>query len=187
MLTRKEFLKVAGAGVAGGALLGASGLSSGCAGWLGKDDAPNVVIVDSLRKDHVGAYGNRWIKTPNLDALAEESLLFTRPLPESIPTLCARRAIYTGTRTWPFDNWHPVKGDDISLWGWQPIPNDQTTLTEILRGYGYGTYFVTDNLQLYKASMTFHRGFDAFDFVRGQTTDAYKPKWTHPRSRCKTR
>ena len=170
------------AGVAGGALLGASSLSSGCALRPDRQDGPNVVVViiDSLRKDHVGAYGNDWIKTPNLDALAKESLLFTRPYPESIPTLCARRAIYTGTRTWPFENWHPVKGDDITLWGWQPIPNDQVTLAEIMRRNGYGTYFVTDNLQMYKASMNYHRGFDAFDFVRGQTTDAYKPKWTHP-------
>ena len=32
-----------------------------------------VVILDSLRKDHVGAYGNDRIKTPNLDALAKDS------------------------------------------------------------------------------------------------------------------
>ena len=163
-------------------MLGASGLSSGCTWLPGREDGPNVIliIIDSLRRDHVGAYGNGWIKTPNLDALAKESLRFTRPYPESIPTLCARRAIYTGIRTWPFENWQPVKGDDISLWGWQPIPNNQTTLAEILHTNGYGTYFITDNLQQYKASMNFHRGFDAFDFIRGQTTDAYKPKYTHP-------
>jgi arylsulfatase A-like enzyme len=179
--TRGEFLKVAGAGMAGGALLGASGLASGCT--LGPDDGFNVVlvIVDSLRRDHVGAYGNPWIKTPNLDALAKESLRFSRPYPESIiPTLCARRAIHTGTRTWPFEDWHPAKDDDIILWGWQPIPNYQTTLSEVLRRNGSGTYFVTDNLQQYKASMNFHRGFDGFDFLRGQTSDPYKPLWTHP-------
>lgn len=173
---------MAGAGAAGGVLLGASGLSSGCA--FGPDGFNVVlVIVDSLRKDHVGAYGNDWIHTPNMDALARDSLLFTRSYPESIPTLCARRAIYTGTRTWPFANWHPVKGDDISLWGWQPIPEYQTTLAEILRHNGYGTYFVTDNLQQYKASMNFHRGFDTFDFIRGQTSDPYRPVWTHPQGK----
>ena len=178
-LTRREFLKVAGAGLAGGTLLGTSGLSFGCA--LGSD-GPNVVlvIVDSLRRDHVGAYGDGWIKTPNLDALCKESLRFTRPYPESIPTLCARRAIHTGIRTWPFENWQPTKGDDISLWGWQPIPNDQTTLAQVLQRNGYGTYFVTDNLHQYKASMNFHRGFDVFDFIRGQTTDHFKPRYTYP-------
>jgi arylsulfatase A-like enzyme len=178
-LTRREFLKLAGAGVAGGALLGATGLASGCAS---RTDGFNVVlvIVDSVRRDHVGAYGNNWIKTPNLDALARDSLRFSRPYPESIPTLCARRAIHTGQRTWPFENWHPAKDDGIGLWGWQPIPEDQTTLAEILRSNGYGTYFVTDTMHQFKPSMNFHRGFDVFDFFRGQTTDNYKPIWTAP-------
>jgi arylsulfatase A-like enzyme len=139
-----------------------------------------LVIVDSLRKDHIGAYGNDWIKTPNLDALAKESLLFTRAYPESIPTICARRAIHTGKRTWPFVDWVPPKGEDIILQGWQPIPDGQTTLAETMRAAGYGTYFVTDNMHQYKASYNFHRGFDAFDFFRGQTTDNYRPIWTYP-------
>jgi arylsulfatase A-like enzyme len=181
-LTRREFLKVAGAGVAGGTLLGASGLASGCA--RGPDGANVVlVIIDSVRRDHVGAYGNRRIHTPNLDALARDSLQFTRPYPESMPTICARRAIHTGTRTWPFENWQPAKGDEISLWGWQPIPNYQTTLAETLRREGYGTYFVTDNLHQFKASMNFHRGFGVFDFFRGQTVDKYKPIWTYPKEK----
>jgi arylsulfatase A-like enzyme len=175
-------LKVAGAGVAGAALLGSSALSAGCTLIPQRKDAPNVVlvVVDSVRRDHVGVYGNGSIRTPNLDALAKDSLRFSRPYPESIPTLCARRAIHTGTRTWPFENWQPAKGDDILLWGWQPIPNDQTTLAEILSLDGYGTYFITDNLQQYKASMNFHRGFDTFTFIRGQTTDPFRPGYSCP-------
>ena len=92
-----------------------------------------LVIIDSLSKDHIGAYGNAWIQTPNLDALAEESLRFTRAYPESIPTICARRAIHTGIRTWPFRDWQPPKGEDIILQGWQPIPHGQTTLAEIMQ------------------------------------------------------
>ena len=61
-----------------------------------------LVIIDSLRRDHVGAYGNGWIKTPNLDALAKESLLFTHTYPESIPSIPARRGIHTGLRSFPF-------------------------------------------------------------------------------------
>ncbi|MDQ2671724.1 MAG: sulfatase-like hydrolase/transferase, partial [Actinomycetota bacterium] len=49
------------------------------------------MILDSLRKDHIGVYGNDRIQTPNLDALAKESLRFGRAYPESLPTLCARR------------------------------------------------------------------------------------------------
>ena len=36
----------------------------------------NVIFIinDSLRKDHLGCYGNEWIQTPNIDALAKEGL-----------------------------------------------------------------------------------------------------------------
>src|SRR3712207_1350499 len=110
--TRSEFLKATGVGAAGATLLGASALSSGCSPQPNESDGTNVVlvIIDSLRKDHVGAYGNDWIQTPNLDALAKDSLRFSRSYPESLPTICARRAIHTGTRTWPFRERRRYKG-----------------------------------------------------------------------------
>jgi arylsulfatase A-like enzyme len=186
-LTRKEFLKVAGAGAAGGALLGVSALASGCGPTISGEAGANVVVIilDSLRKDHLGAYGNPWIETPSLDALARESLRFRRAYPESLPTICARRAIHTGMRTWPFRNWQTYKGVDVEVWGWQPIPEGQTTLAEILEQEGYQTLFVTDTLHQFKASMNFQRGFDVFDFIRGQTTDGYRPKWTDPREKVR--
>src|ERR671914_3091129 len=170
-LTRREFLKVSGAGVAGASLL------AGCerAGVLpdlpgntpSADRAANVVLIimDSLRKDHVGAYGNDKIKTPNLDALAKESLLFTRAYPESIPTICARRAIHTGLRTWPFRDWHPVSDDGFKPYGWAPVPKDQTVLAEVLSAEGINTNIVTDTLHLYRAFYDFQRGFDTFDYI----------------------
>ncbi len=189
-LTRREFLALAGAGTVGASLLGV-----GCNLTQRQPNLPDnsptgdrntnvvLIIIDSLRKDHVGAYGNDWIKTPNLDALAKESLRFTQAYPESAPTICARRAIHTGLRTWPFRNWRPPKGEDIILQGWQPIPEGQTTLAEILKDNGYQTLFMTDNMHQYKASYNFQRGFDAFEFIRGQTTDNYKPIWTYPPER----
>jgi arylsulfatase A-like enzyme len=179
-LTRKDFLKATGAGAAGATLLGASALASGCGPQPKSDSETNVVllIIDSLRKDHVRAYGNTWIETPSLDTLARESLRFTQAYPESIPTICARRAIHTGLRTWPFRDWRRYKGVDVGLWGWQPIPEGQTHLAELLKQSGCATLTVTDNLHQYPASMNFQRGFDVFDFIRGQTTDGYKPPWT---------
>jgi arylsulfatase A-like enzyme len=181
-LTRKDFLKATGAGAAGATLLGASALASGCGPQLNGGNGTNVVliIIDSLRKDHVGAYSNDWIRTPNLDALAAESLLFARAYPESIPTICAQRAIHTGKRTWPFRDRRRYKGIDIPVWGWQPIPEGQAHLADILKNNGYQTLMVTDNLHQYTASMNFQQGFDVFDFIRGQTTDGYKPNWTYP-------
>src|SRR5918911_63956 len=137
-LTRRDFLKAAGAGAAGMALLGTAGCSRFAR--LSEDYLPKggarmnvvLVILDSLRKDHVGAYGNDWIKTPNLDSLAKESLRFTRPYPESLPTICARRAIHTGFRTFPFKA-GPLEQAETPAYGWLPIPWDQRTLAEILQ------------------------------------------------------
>ncbi|HLL98730.1 MAG TPA: sulfatase [Rubrobacteraceae bacterium] len=134
-----------------------------------------LVILDSLRKDHVGAYGNDGIETPNLDALAAGSLRFTRAYPESIPTLPARRAIHTGLRTWPFRNWDPPEGETFMPAGWQHIPEDQTTLSEILLEQGFNTTLFSDTHHLFKASMNFQRGFRLFDWVRGQERDRYRP------------
>jgi arylsulfatase A-like enzyme len=180
--TRKRFLQTAGAG-AGLALLGGAGCSTNVLPNLpqmirklrGENANVVLVILDSLRKDHVGAYGNDWIQTPNLDALAKESLRFTRPYPESAPTILARRAIHTGMRVFPFRDRQRFKGINIALWGWQPIPRKQTTLAEILKENGYQTMLVTDTLHQFKASMNFQRGFDVFEYIRGQTTDPYRP------------
>ncbi|MEJ7842517.1 MAG: sulfatase [Rubrobacter sp.] len=188
-LSRRDFLKLTGTGMAGAALLAAAGCDlaervPGLPGTTPRNrDGTNVVlvIIDSLRKDHIGAYGgDRAVQTPNLDALARDSLIFTRAHPESMPTINARRAIHSGTRTWPFTDWDPPQGEDIILQGWQPIPREQTTLAEVMQANGYGTFFVTDNMHQFKASYNMHRGFDAYDFIRGQTTDNYMPNWTYP-------
>ena len=169
MLSRKSFLKAVGAGTAGAALLGAPALL-GCESRVGTErrakHRPNVILIvlDTLRKDHVGAYGNDWIKTPNLDALAEESLLFTRSLPDAMPTIPARRAIHTGMRTWP-------TGPEARF-GWTPIPSGQTTLAEILQKEGYGTFLVTDTYVQFR--MNFGRGFETYRMIRGQENDHYK-------------
>jgi arylsulfatase A-like enzyme len=175
-LTRREFLKVAGAGTAGLAVLGAAAAGSGCSYLPRGGSRMNVILVvlDSLRKDHIGAYGNTNIKTPNLDAFVKDSLRFERAYPESLPTIPARRSIHTGIRTWPFRNWVPQKGETFFPAGWQRIPEDQTTLSEILLPEGYDTTLITDTQHQFKASMNFQRGFNIFDFIRGQERDRYR-------------
>ncbi|HJN40209.1 MAG TPA: sulfatase-like hydrolase/transferase, partial [Chloroflexota bacterium] len=37
-----------------------------------------MIMNDTLRYDHVGANGNDWIQTPNLDRFAAESAVFDR-------------------------------------------------------------------------------------------------------------
>jgi arylsulfatase A-like enzyme len=144
-----------------------------------------LVILDSLRKDHIGAYGNDEIQTPNLDALAEESIRFTRAYPESLPTLCARRAIHTGMRTWPFRGFYDLPGETFQPAGWQPIPEEQTTLAEILTGAGYSTALYADTQPMFHPSMNFQRGFRVFEWIRGQERDRYRPKLGVPEDKLR--
>jgi hypothetical protein len=178
-VTRRDFLKAAGAGTAGAAMFSASaGLSGRTGEYLPRGGSRmNVVLilVDSLRKDHIGAYGNEWVQTPSLDTLAGDSLRFTRAYPESTPTITARRAIHTGFRSFPFRDYEYPGEFDVRLLGWQPVPSGQATLAEILRDQGYSTALVTDTLHMFRPTYNFHRGFDVFDFIRGQERDLYRP------------
>ena len=134
-----------------------------------------LVVFDSLRKDCVGVYGSPpWgkVRTPHFDALAEESIVFTRAYPESLPTLPVRRGLYTGRRVYPFrDGDFRLKGDFVGAPGWGPIPEDQPTLAEMLRAAGYRTGLVADVYHMFKPSKNYWRGFHQWTFLRGQETD----------------
>jgi arylsulfatase A-like enzyme len=170
-LTRKDFLMAGGIGAAGASLLGAFGCTNSDlvrrfpARPARRNSAVNVILVilDSLRKDHVGAYGNDRMRTPALDSVAKEGLRFTRAHPEAMPTIPARRAIHTGMRTFPLKP---------PGYGWAPIPEDQVTLAEILKRQGYSAFLVTDTYHQF--TRNFGRGFDAYRRIRGQERDPYK-------------
>ncbi|MGH2821156.1 MAG: sulfatase-like hydrolase/transferase, partial [Actinomycetota bacterium] len=138
-----------------------------------------LVVFDTLRKDCVGCYGSSppWdgaspVQTPNLDRFAEECIRFTSAYPESLPTLPARRSIYTGMRTYPFhDGRFRLRGDFVPAPGWGPIPEDQDTLAEMLGNAGYRTALISDLYHQFKPSKNYWRGFDQWSFIRGQETD----------------
>ncbi|MBA7564883.1 hypothetical protein ES708_06552 [subsurface metagenome] len=134
-----------------------------------------LVIFDSLRKDCIGVYGSPpWGKvyTPHFDAFARQSLVMTRCFGESLPTLPARRAIYTGQRVYPFyDCDFRLKGDFVGAPGWGPIPENQPTLAEMLSEGGYRTGLISDVFHMFKPSKNFWRGFDQWTFLRGRVVD----------------
>ena len=142
-------------------------------------DHMNIILVvfDTLRKDCVGAYGAPpWgpVQTPHLDAFAAESVTFTRAYPESLPTLPARRAIYTGERVYPYTEGEiRLKGDQRQAAG---LGTDSRgsghRLAELLHESGYRTGLISDLYHQFKPSKNFARGFDQWMFLRGQEIDA---------------
>jgi len=47
------------------------------------EERPNIVLIvsDTLRLGHLGSYGNDAIKTPNMDRLARNGVVFTNAFP----------------------------------------------------------------------------------------------------------
>ena len=146
-----------------------------------------VIIVDSLRADHV--YGDR-ARTPNMDELMRAGLSFTRTYPEAMPTVPARNSILAGRRMFPFRNWRDGPGL-LDSPGWSPLTGLDNTLPGVLRRAGWWTGYVTDNPFLGFSSPyeRFRRGFDLFEATGGQLGRVRPPSsvpdevlrhWLHP-------
>ena len=133
-----------------------------------------LIVSDTFRWDYLGCYGNTWIKTPNLDALATESALFLDAYAEGLPTINARRVLMTGRNIVPFA-YRPQKSDAIHQHGWHPLYDEDVTLAEHLQEHGYFTAFFNDVYHLMKPGKNFHRGFDQWFWIRGQEADPYAP------------
>ena len=61
-----------------------------------------AIVLDTFRHDIIGS-GKKlgFVKTPNLDQLARESVVFDNAFGEGQPTLQIRRAFFTGRRSFP--------------------------------------------------------------------------------------
>ena len=119
-----------------------------------------MIINDSLRQDHLGCYGNPWIKTPNLDKFARESALFDYAYSEGLPTVPTRTTFFTGRFTFPFRGWQRLEPTDLLL-------------AEILWNRGFQSAMITDVYHLHKPTMAFERGFDYTKHIRGHEGDPY--------------
>jgi arylsulfatase A-like enzyme len=175
-LSRRRFLQAGAAGAAGAALLPNAGCSMEEAG---SRERMNVLllIVDSLRPDHVGAYGSPQIETPNVDALCARGVRFNRAFPEAMVTIPARRSIFTARRIFPFRNFVPNEELGQSP-GWLPIDDTERTFTSELRRRGYWTAQVSDNphLGFTKAFEPFRKSFDHWKSVVGQSGFVRSPE-----------
>jgi arylsulfatase A-like enzyme len=181
-LTRRDLIRAGGVGAAGIALLGTSSCDSdrdaGAARTTAQApaNAMNVVVVvmDSLRADHVYGPGAR---TDAMNKVMQAGVRFMNAYPEGMPTIPARRAIMAGRRTYPFRGWKP-KWDDLPPQpGWEPVGSDGEMWTEVLRRSGWTTGYVTDNPHLLlPVHKRFRRRFDRVELVDGQVPVRRKPR-----------
>ena len=133
------------------------------------------ICLDTFRADIIGDSGKMsFVETPNLDALARDSVCFDRAFGEGQPTLQIRRAMFTGRRSFPWRYNFDRRGHWHHAAGWHKIPPEQDTMAEMLLSRGYMTGLVADTYHMFKPTMNYTRGFASYDFVRGQESDNWR-------------
>lgn len=133
----------------------------------------NVVVImnDTLRRDHVAAYGvpapwgrlgrpggEPFIRTPSLDRLAGEAAVFERFYVSSYPTIPCRTDLFTGRYSFPHRPWQPLEPADV-------------VLSEIVRRAGFLPVLFFDTPALGHDDFNFTRGFAGWQWIRGQHAD----------------
>ena len=114
-----------------------------------------VIVSDTFRRDHLGAYGNEWIHTPHLDRLASESVVFDGHHVGSFPTMPARADLMTGRLSCCFMTW-------------EPLPAKLPTVAEVFNAAGYLTTAIVDTPFYIRNGFGYDRGFHDFLWIRGQ-------------------
>ncbi len=129
-MNRREFIRAAGISTLVWGPLSAFGCAA--APRTGKKRKPNVVFLfaDDLGYGDLGCYGQKEIKTPNLDRMAAEGMRFTQHYSGS--TVCApsRCVLMTGLHT----GHCLIRGNALV-----PLRPEDVTVAELLKGAGYAT------------------------------------------------
>ena len=129
--------------------------------------SPNVVFItiDTLRPDHLGCYGDKQIRTPNIDTLAADGTRFERAYTAVPVTLPSHTVIFTGTYP-TLSGVHDFAANKLSP--------TQATLASVLKDNGYTTGAVIGSAVLdsrFGLNHGFDFYYDHFDFNRLQESN----------------
>ncbi len=127
-----------------------------------------VIVVDTLRADHLPSYGYAAGRTPNLDAFAEDSIRFEQAFSNASWTRPSFASIMTGR----YPSSHVTMAKSASL------PDEVTTMAEAFAAGGYTTRGIVTNYNV-GPYYNFQQGFDDYeylspDFVLGADDTAAK-------------
>lgn len=105
---------------------------------LAAAERPNIIYIlsDDLAQGDVGAYGQKLIRTPNLDRMAAEGTRFTQAYCGT--TVCApsRTSLMTGLHS----GHSPIRANrEVQPEGQKPLPAETLTVAQVLKGAGYAT------------------------------------------------
>ena len=113
---------------------------------------PNIILIvmDTVRVDHLSSYGYHRKTTPNIDKLVKQGVLFENAFSAAGWTPPSHASIFTGK----YPHQHKTMGRDVRF-------KDETSIAEVLHRNGYRTIGITDCALL--ASLTgFDKGFQEY-------------------------
>lgn len=115
--------------------------------------SPNIllIVMDTVRQDHLSCYGYPRETTPNLDQLAGEGVLFKNAVSTAPWTLPSHASLFTGT----FPSKHGAHAEHLFLDG------KLVTMAEMLASFGYQTVGFSNNPWI-SDSAGMSRGFEVF-------------------------
>ncbi|HXJ88286.1 MAG TPA: sulfatase-like hydrolase/transferase [Candidatus Binatia bacterium] len=119
-----------------------------------------LITVDTLRADHIGAYGYKQAETPTIDGLARSGLLFEHAYSQVPLTLASHTSLLTGT--YPFHN-------GVQDFTGNPLSPNIRTVAQALEGQGYDTAAIVSSYVLDR-SWGLNRGFRLYyDVFKGSS------------------
>lgn len=148
--TRRDVIKWGLCGVTG-ASLSSSLFLSGCSKPPSKRPHIFLVVVDTLRPDHLGCYNYPRQTSPNVDAFAAENLLFQKCFSHAPVTAPSCSSFLTGF----------LPHETTILNNSTRLP-EVPSISKLMKKGGYKTYGVVSNYVLRK-KMGFGQGFDVYD------------------------
>lgn len=126
---------------------------------------PGLILIgwDTLRADHVGALGYKRAATPNLDALAAGSFLFTNAVSQASWTLPSFMSLFTGLYPSEHGVTNKYRLPEAGRADLEPavLSTSIVTLAQLLKANGYATAAFTGGAGL-GGSFGFDRGFDVY-------------------------
>jgi arylsulfatase A-like enzyme len=141
---------------------------------------PNIIFIlaDDLGYGDLGIYGVKDIKTPNIDALAKNGIIFTNAYANSTVCSPSRAAILTGNYPDMVGVPGVIRDNPDNTWG--NLKDNITTLPESLKKANYKTALIGKWHLGYNApDLPNNRGFDYFKGFVGDMMDDY---YTHKRN-----
>src|SRR5580658_8242311 len=111
-----------------------------------------LISVDTLRADHLGAYGYKFARTPNIDSFAQNGTLFAQDDTQIPLTLPSHTSLFTSS--FPFETGIEENGERV--------PADAVTLATVLQAHGYKTAAFIGSCLLNR-EMGLSQGFDTYD------------------------